>query len=139
MKLDTLIKGVFAIAALLAAGTYAYNSFIGSPEEVQASGSAGIDSKEGFTVSTFGDNRSGAFVAVTKYAENPFEPGTFRQCITFYEIVKAGGNGEAELFLVGSRCLDYDAGPDMIKFKAEKGYAPAELKEAVEKASKKRR
>lgn len=139
MKLDTLIKGVFAVAALLAAGTYAYNSFIGTPDEVQAAGGAGVNSKEGFSINTFGDNRQGGFVAVTKYAENPFEPGTFRQCITFYEIIKSGGDGEAKLFLVGSRCLDYDAGPDMIKFDAEKGYAPAELKEAVEKASKKRR
>ncbi|MBZ0135315.1 MAG: hypothetical protein K8I27_02940 [Planctomycetes bacterium] len=139
MKLDTLMKGVFALAALLAAGTYAYNSFIGAPEEVQASGAAGINGKDGFVVSTFGDNQQGGYVAVTKYAENPFEPGTFRHCITFYQIVKAGSNGNAELFLVGSRCLDYDAGPDMIKFEAEKGYAPAELKEAIEKASKKRR
>lgn len=139
MKLDTLVKGVFAIAALLAAGTYAYNSFIGNSDEVQAAGAAGIDGKDGFTVSTFGDNRQGGFVAVTKYAENPFEAGTYRQCITFYEIIKSGGDGDAKLFLVGSRCLDYDAGPDMIKFEAEKGYAPAELKEAVEKASKKRR
>ena len=139
MKLDNLIKGVFAVAALMAAGTYAYNSFISNPAEVQASGAAGLNSKEGFTVSTFGDNPQGGFVAVTKYAENPFEAGTFRQCITFYEIRKAGANGEADLYLVGSRCLDYDAGPDMIKFEAAKGYAPSELKDAIEKASKKRR
>lgn len=139
MKLDMLIKGVFALAALMAAGTYAYNSFIATPESVQAAGAAGISGRDGFTVSTFGDNRQGGFVAVTKYAENPFEAGTMRQCITFYEIIKSGGDGSAKLYLVGSRCLDYDAGPDMIKFEAEKGYAPAELKEAIEKASKKRR
>jgi hypothetical protein len=139
MKLDTLIKAVFAVAALVAAGTYAYNSFVDRPQEVQAAGGAGVNGKDGFTVSTFGDNRQGGFVAVTKFTENPFEPGNFRQCITFYEIVKSGGDGNAKLYLVGSRCLDHDSGPDLVKFEAEKGYAPAELKEAVENASKRRR
>ncbi|MCA8913769.1 MAG: hypothetical protein KDB90_00055 [Planctomycetes bacterium] len=136
MKLDTLIKAVFAVAALVAAGTYAWNSFVDRAEPAHADG---VDSKDGFDVITFGANRQGGYIAVTKYAENPFEPGQMRHCITFYEIIKSGSDGEAKLFLVGSRCIDYDQGPDLIKFDAIKNEAPADLKEAIEKASKGKR
>jgi len=139
MKFDVVIKGVFALAALLAAGTYAWNTFVDRAETAHADTGAGVDTKEGFSVMSFGANRQGGFLAVTKYAENPFEPGQMRHCITFYEIIKSGSDGEAKLFLVGSRCLDYDQGPDLIKFEATKNESPAELKDAIEKASKTKR
>lgn len=133
MKFDTLIKAVFAFAALVAAGTYAWNTFVDKAETTHA---AGVDTKDGFEVTTFGSNRQGGYVAITKYSENPFEPGEMRHTITFYEIIKSGSDGEAKLYLVGSRCLDYDSGPDLIKFGEIKGETPKDLKEAYEKASK---
>lgn len=133
MKFDTLVKGVFALAALIAAGTYAYNTFVDRAEIAHADG---VDTKEGFDVISFGANRQGGYVAVTKYAENPFEPGQMRHCITFYEIIKSGSDGETKLFLVG---LDYDQGPDLIKFEEVKGESPKDLKDAIEKASKGKR
>jgi hypothetical protein len=136
MKLDTIIKAVFAVAALIASGTYAYSTFIDKAQPVQADTGAGVDTKEGSSIISFGANRQGGFVAVTKYAPSPTEDGVMRHCITFYEIIKSGSDGEAKLFLVGSRCIDYDAGPDLIRFEAEKGYAPAELKKAIEKGAK---
>ena len=136
MKFDTLIKAVFAVAALVAAGTYAFNTFVDRAETAHADG---VDTKEGFEVTTFGANRQGGYIAITKYAENPFEPGQMRHCITFYEIIKSGSDGEAKLFLVGSRCIDYDQGPDLIKFESIKNETPSDLKEAIEKASKGKR
>jgi hypothetical protein len=137
MKFDTIIKAVFAVAALLAAGTYAYNSFVDNAEVAHAEG--GVDTKEGYVVTPLGFNRQGGMIAITKYSENPFEPGEMRHTITFYEVVKKGNNGEAEMYLVGSRCLDYDSGPDLIKFDEVKGETPKDLKEAFEKASKGKR
>jgi hypothetical protein len=105
-------------------------------ETAHADTGAGVDTKEGSSIISFGANRQGGFVAVTKYAPSPTEDGVMRQCITIYEVIKSGNDGEAKLFLVGSRCIDYDAGPDLIKFESEKGYAPAELKKAIEKGAK---
>ncbi len=136
MKTDMIIKGVFAFAALLAAGTYAWNTFIDKAEPVTASG---VDTKEGFSVEGLGFNRNGGIVCVTRYTEHPFEPGQMRQTMTFYELVKAGSDGDAKLYLMGSRCLDYDQGPDLIKFEEIKGESPKDLKEAMEKAGKGKR
>ncbi|MCA8917914.1 MAG: hypothetical protein KDB68_07420 [Planctomycetes bacterium] len=133
MKFDTLIKAVFAVAALLAAGTYAWNTFVDKAETAHADG---VDTKDGYDVTTFGANRQGGYIAVTKFSENPFEAGQMRHTITFYEIVKSGGDGDAKLYLVGSRCIDFDSGPDLIKFDEIKGETPKDLKEAFEKASK---
>ncbi|MCA8911321.1 MAG: hypothetical protein KDB82_06430 [Planctomycetes bacterium] len=132
MKFDYLIKAVFAVAALVAAGTYAWNTFIDTAETAHADG---VDNKDGFEVSVFGDNPQGGYICVTKYAENPFEPGKMRHCITVYQI-KRKNDGEASMWLVGSRCLDYDAGPDLIKFEEIKNETPKDLKDAFEKASK---
>jgi hypothetical protein len=133
MKFDHLIKAVFAVAALIAAGTYAYNTFIDTAETAHADG---VDTKDGFDVTTFGTNRQGGYIAITKYAENPFKKGEMRHTLTIYECIRSGSEGEAKLYLVGSRCLDYDAGPDLIKFDEVKGETPKDLKEAIEKASK---
>lgn len=137
MKIDTIIKSVFALAALLASGTYAYNSFLDTAEVAHADG--GVDTREGFVVTPLGFNRQGGIVAVTQYSENPFDEGQMRQTMTVYEIVKQGTDGEAEMYLVGSRCLAYDSGPDLIKFEERKGEAPGDLREQIEKASKGKR
>jgi hypothetical protein len=135
MKLDLIIKGVFALAALVAAGTYAWNTFVDRAETAHADSGAGVDTKEGTSIISFGANTNGGFVAVLRYAPDPLTD-TPRQCITFYEIKRSGADGEGKLYLVGSRCIDYDAGPDLIRFEAEKGYAPSELKKAIEKGAK---
>lgn len=136
MKFDTVIKGVFALAALLAAVTYTWSTFVDRAEPVAASG---VDTKEGITVEGLGFNRNGGIVCVTRYSEHPFEPGQMRHTMTFYELVKSGSDGTAKLYLMGSRCLDYDQGPDLIKFEEIKGETPKELKEAMEKAGKGKR
>lgn len=137
MKFDTVIKAVFAVAALLAAGTYAYNTFTENAAPALADG--GVDSKEGYVVTPLGFNRQGGMLAVTKYSENPFEAGQMRHTITMYEVVKKGSDGTAQLHLVGSRCLEFDSGPDLVKFDEIKGETPKDLKEAYEKASKGKR
>ena len=135
MKLDTIAKVAFAVAALVAAGTYAWNTFTDRAEPVQA---AGVDSSEGFAVEGFGFNRQGGFVCVTRQVQNPFDAGEKRYTMTFYELVKTGAEGEAKLHLLGSRCIEYDQGPDMIKFEEIKGETPKDLKEAIDKFNKAR-
>lgn len=128
------VFSVFAVAALIAAGTYAYTTFIDTPEKVQA---AGVDSAAGWDVTPLGVSRQGGFFVITKYAKDPTtsEP---RHTITVYELVKKGKNGDADLFYVGSRVIDHDAGLPMIKFNpdADSDYSPLELKKIMEKAAK---
>ncbi len=137
MKLDSIAKAALAIAALLAAGTYAWNTFFDHAPAVQA---AGVDTEEGFGVEGFGFNRQGGYICVSRMIENPFEDGQGKRLsITFYELVKTGGDGQARLYLIGSRVIDYDMGPDLVKFEHVKGETPNDLKEAMEKFKKSRK
>jgi hypothetical protein len=135
MKFDVLIRAAFAVAALSAAGTYAWTTILDRADPVAASG---VDSPDGFAVEGFGFNRQGGFICVTRRAENPAEPGQERLTMTFYELIKSGSDGEAKLYLVGSRALDYDQGPDVIKFPEIKGETPNDLKKAIAAKTPKR-
>ncbi len=136
MKLDFVVKAAFAVAALVASGTYAYNTFVDDTETVHAQDTTGRGT-DGWVVTPFGTTRDGGYIAVTKYVDNPYDEGK-RQTITIYEL-KRTGTGDAQFHLVGSRCIDYDAGPDLIKFEPIKGFTPNDLKEAIAKGAKKRR
>lgn len=138
MKLELLCKGAFALAALVASGTYAWNTFTGSAETVHADG---VPSMEGYDVQTPGFNQQGGFIVITKSAEDPTEPGKKHHTLTVYELRKTGGEGEGKLMYLGSRAMDWDAGLPLIKFKEEddKAYSPNSLKEAMEKAAKGKR
>jgi hypothetical protein len=137
MKFDTLIKAVFALAAIVAAGTYAYDRFVQRADTALA---AGVDGRDGWEVSSF-LNAQGGLIIVTRYAEDPLEPTVKRHTMTVYELRKQGGEGEAKLLYVGSRVLDYDQGLPLMKFKEsdEKDYSPNSLKEIMEKAGKGKR
>jgi hypothetical protein len=136
MNMDKVLKAVLCVAALLAAGTYAWNTFMDRAEPVQA---AGVDSSDGFAVEGFGFNRQGGFICVTRKVANPFETNEQRYTMTFYELIKTGGDGDAKLHLLGSRCIEYDQGPDLVKFEEIKGESPKDLKDAVEKFNKGRK
>ncbi|MBK9975033.1 MAG: hypothetical protein IPP14_09710 [Planctomycetes bacterium] len=134
MKLDMLIKSVFAIAALLAAGTYAYNTLLDRAQPVQA----GVDNRDGFEVLGLGFSAQGGFICVSKFSEDPTGEGKVNHTLTFYELKKQGADGEAKLFYVGSRSITNDSGLPLIKFREadDKDYSPNALKEAFEKANK---
>lgn len=134
MKLDLVIKSVFALAALVAAGTYAYNTFVDKAPPVHA----GVDTAQGFEVLGLGFSAQGGFICVSKYSEDPTGEGKTNHTLSFYELKKQGADGEAKLFYVGSRSITYDSGLPLIKFKEndDKDYSPNALKEAFEKVSK---
>lgn len=136
MKLDSVAKGIVALAALLAAFTFAWSTFTDRASPAYA---AGVDTREGFAIEGLGFNRQGGFIVVSRWAENPFEAGEVRLTLTFYELVKDGQDGKAKLHLVGSRALDHDQGPDLMKFEEIKGETPRDLKEAIEKGNSKGR
>lgn len=134
MKLDLVIKSVFALAALVAAGTYAYNTFTEQAPPVHA----GVDTAAGFEVLGLGFSAQGGYICVSKYSEDPTGEGKTNHTLTFYELKKQGADGEARLYYVGSRSITYDSGLPLIKFKEtdDKDYSPNALKEAIEKMSK---
>ena len=55
-----------------------------------------------------------------------------RQFLTFYEVNRKG-LGQAELHLVGSRCIDFDRGFELLNFDAGKGLRPSELEKLLNK------
>jgi hypothetical protein len=131
MKLTALLLGVpLTAAALLAAFTYTWNSFAGDPLPVHADG-AGVDNaREGYVVNTVrvGDIE---YLVVSSYARFEGEKkeelkGTPRHFITLYEVVRKS-EGKAELILIGSRCVEWDRGYELINFKAD-GAAPVKLR-----------
>ncbi|MDC1141540.1 hypothetical protein OAU50_00475 [Planctomycetota bacterium] len=134
MKFDNIIKAVFAVAVLLAASTYAFNTYFSEADEVRA---AGVDSASGWDITPLGAGRQGGFFLMTRYVQDP-ATGEPTQTITVYELVKKGQSGEADLFYVGSRVVDHDAGLPMLKFdaKADSDWNPDKMKEYMEKASK---
>jgi hypothetical protein len=134
MKFDNIIKAAFAVAALVGAGTYAFNTFFSSTDSVQA---AGVDTSDGWDVTPMGVSRQGGFFALTKYAKDPSTDEAVHT-VTIYELVKKGQSGEADLFYVGSRVIQHDAGLPMMKFdpKSDADYNPDKMKEYMEKASK---
>lgn len=134
MKFDNIIKAVFAVAALVGAGTYAYNTIFDNAETVEA---AGVDSQAGWDVTPLGVNRQGGFFILTKYAKDP-STDELKHVVSAYELVKKGQNGEADLYFVGSRVIENDAGLPMMKFdvKADAAYNPDKMEEYMEKASK---
>lgn len=108
-------------AAVTASVTYAWNSFTMNPSPVYADG-AGVDSREGYTISTVHDgdveylvvSTYGPYLGDTKEEDR----GTMRHFLTFYEVIRKN-DGEAELKLVGSRCVDFDRGFELLGFKAD--------------------
>jgi hypothetical protein len=137
MKFDAVIKCVFAVAALLAASTYAWTTFLDRAQPVEA---FGVETKDGFIVQGLGFNRQGGFIAVSRWAKNPFAEGDeLRHTLSFYELVKSGSDGTAKLHFVGSRVLDYDQGPDLVKFEEIRNETPRELRDAYEKGAAKGR
>lgn len=137
MKLDLVIKSVFALAALVAAGTYAYNTFTDRAQPVHA----GVDTQQGFEVLGLGFGGQGGFICVSKYSDDPTGEGKANHTLSFYELKKQGADGEAKLYFVGSRSITYDSGLPLIKFKEsdDKDYSPNALKEAIEKMGKGKR
>lgn len=125
-----LLLGVPLVAALLTASvTYAWNSFTVDPAPVKADG-AGVETTEGYTIQTvkIGDTD---YLVVSCYA--PYEnekkeelKGVPRHFLTIYELVRKS-EGKAELLLVGSRCIEWDRGYELINFKRDDS-APSKLR-----------
>jgi hypothetical protein len=119
------------VAALLAAGTYAWNSFTASAAPVQATGAA-LQDRKGVATHTLkiGDVE---YLVVSSYGKNfnLREEDKFYNVdchyLTFYELNRKGDN-DFTLRLVGSRCVEWDKGADLIGFNAQKGGAPSDLR-----------
>ncbi len=124
-----LVLGLpFAAAALLLAAGVAWKSL--QPVPALADG-AGVDGKSGFAMTTMDVGGGVTYLCVSTYA--PYQPdGQVRQFVTFYE-VKRNGEGKGELFLVGSRCVDFDRGFELVNFKPERGLRPSDLEKEFTK------
>jgi len=109
-------------AALTASVTYAWNSFTASPPPAYATGASVERSQEGYAVTTVkvGDVEYMVVSSYAKYENEKKEElkSTPRHFITIYEIARKG-EGKAELILVGSRCVEWDRGYELIGFKPD--------------------
>jgi hypothetical protein len=107
-------------AAVTASVTYAWNSFTVNPRPVYADG-AGVDSREGYAITTVHDGDV-EYLVVSTYApylgDKTEDKGTPRHFLTFYEVIRKN-DGEAELKLVGSRCVEWDRGFELLGFKPD--------------------
>ena len=116
-------------AALMASVTYAWNSFTVDPAPVRADG-AGVDTADGYTIQTvtIGDTDYMVVSCYAPYANEKKEElkGVPRHFVTIYEIVRKS-EGKAELLLVGSRCIEWDRGYELINFKKNDA-APSKLR-----------
>lgn len=124
-----LLGAPLVLAVATASFSYAWNTFTVNPRPVHADG-AGVDSKDGYTVVTVksGDNE---YLVVTSYDKFENERkeelmGTPRQFMTVYEISRKG-EGKAELLLIGSRCIEWDRGFELVNFKKDES-APSKLR-----------
>lgn len=121
----------FAAAALLLAAGVAWKSL--QPVTAHADGAA-VSGKEGFAMTTMDVGGGVTYLCVSTYA--PYQPdGQVRQFLTFYEIQRQG-SAKAELHLVGSRCVDFDRGFELVNFKPERGLRPSDLERDLNKGRK---
>ena len=126
-----LVLGLpLSLAALFASAALLMNSLSSGAESVHAQ--SDYSGSGGYTVTPV-TGRSNNYLVLTKHSENPFKQGELRQTMTVYEIRPAGKEGEADLHLIGSRCIEHDSGPDLVKLKSPKGESPDELKKQIEK------
>jgi hypothetical protein len=133
MKFDTVAKCLFALAAVAVAGFYGYDVLTRGAEPVYANASLG--GKDGFTINTVQIDANHQYVVVTTYAENPSVPGEMRRVMMFYE-VRQENEGKAKLYLVCTRCIEYDGFADAFGYVPKDDNSPKTMKELFEKAQK---
>lgn len=118
----------FAAAALLLAAGLVFKAL--QPVTAHADGAA-VSGKEGFAMTTMDVGGGITYLCVSTWA--PYQvDGQVRQFLTFYE-VKRNGEGKGELHLVGSRCVDFDRGFELVNFKPERGLRPSDLERELTK------
>ncbi|MBZ0135317.1 MAG: hypothetical protein K8I27_02950 [Planctomycetes bacterium] len=71
--------------------------------------------------------------AVQRRVENPFRTGEYRWTLTFYTLDSRAGERE-RLEYLGSRCIEYDMGPDEMGISSKKGWSPDDIRQAVNDA-----
>jgi hypothetical protein len=133
MKFDTVAKCLFALAALAAAGFYGYDVLTRSAEPVYAN--AALGGKDGFTINTVQLDANRQYVVVTTYAENPSVAGEMRRVMMFYE-VRQENEGKAKLYLVCTRCIEYDGFADAFGYVPKDDNSPKTMKKLFEDAQK---
>jgi hypothetical protein len=74
-------------------------------------------------------------LVVQRRLPNPIQPDEPRWTLTFYAFNPSASDRERLQYL-GSRCVEYDMGPDLMGLDAKKGYEPYSLKKALENAKK---
>lgn len=121
----------FAAAALLLAAGVVFKAL--QPVTAHADGAA-VSGNEGFAMTTVDVGGGVTYLCVSTWA--PYQPdGQKRQFLTFYEVQRQG-TGKAELYLVGSRCVDFDRGFELVNFKPERGLRPSDLEREFNKGRK---
>ncbi|MHC4841491.1 MAG: hypothetical protein ACYTDT_11175, partial [Planctomycetota bacterium] len=131
-----LLAAPLVLAAVLASTSYAWNTFTEESDTVHAfdPGSSTAGGIEPFTVNDFkvGDR---VFLAVSTY-DRHIQDGSMRQFLTIYE-VNSKGVGKSEMYLIASRCIDFDRGGNDIGNFPQDKFLPKVLAKEIERAEKK--
>lgn len=129
-KVMLVVLGVpFVFASVLASVSFAHHVFVGGPVPVQATG-AGVDSREGYAMTTL---KSGDFEYLVISTDAPYvsknesEPDLKVHTLTFYEI-KRKEDGKADLYLVGTRVIEWDRGFESMDFDLKRIARPEDLR-----------
>lgn len=129
-KVLLLMLGVpLVLAAVLASVSFTHYVFTGGPVPVQASG-AGVDSREGYAMTTL---KSGDFEYLVISTAAPYVSSRESDrdlkvhTLTFYEI-KRKEDGKADLYLVGSRVIEWDRGFESVNFDPKRIERPEDLR-----------
>jgi hypothetical protein len=129
----SLLLGVpLVCAAVTASVTYAWNSFTVGAPPVFADGAAVDQAREGYAITTVHDGDV-EYLVVSSYDTyvgdtKEEDKGKLRHFLTFYEVIRKN-DGEAELKVVGSRCVDFDKGFELLGFKPDSS-RPENLRKA---------
>lgn len=129
-KVLLLVLGVpFVFATVLASVSFAHHVFVGGPVPVQAGG-AGVDTREGYAMTTL---KSGDFEYLVISTDAPYVSNKESDqqlkvhTLTFYEI-KRKEDGKADLYLVGTRVIEWDRGFESMDFDLKRIQRPEDLR-----------
>ncbi|MBZ0137974.1 MAG: hypothetical protein K8I27_16580 [Planctomycetes bacterium] len=126
-----------ALMLTVIGGLYAYNTFAGEAQAVEAQ-SSGTDKGPKWSATALTVGGDTEFMVIIKEVENPYEEGKLATQMAVYE-VRPSSTAKAELYFVAARLLEYDFQiPDHSGEDAKgKNWKPLNIKEALEKAKKK--
>ncbi len=95
-----------ALMLTVIGGLYTYNTFVSDAQPVSAqAGNGGTDKGPDWSVTPVTTGGDKQHLVIVRRVDNPYDDGTAMQ-MAVYEVT--GNNSRAQLYLVGSRLIEYE-------------------------------